>query len=103
MRLLAKKLCKFSICFPKEKSLVAILLSFSVELFGQLQQNWRKEQTLQNSAFLQDSQRQAARQKAGIPTEETVTGAQVVLANAAQLPVVLDQPPLQWRGNSPGV
>lgn len=84
IRLLANTLCKFSVCFPKEKSLVAILLSFSAELFGQLQQNWRKEQRLQNTGFLQVSQKQIARQKAEIPAEETAVGAQVILENKAQ-------------------
>lgn len=84
IRLLANTLCKFSVCFPKEKRLVEILLSFSAELFGQLQQNWRKEQRLQNTGFLQVSQKQIARQKAEIPAEETAVGAQVVLENKAQ-------------------
>jgi len=105
IRLLENTLCKFSVCFPKEKSLVAILLSFSVEFFSQLQQNWRKERRLQNIGFLQVLRKQIARQKAEIPTEQTVTGAQVLVDNKAQIsmPAFWDQPPLQRMGYSPGM
>lgn len=84
MGCLQTRYANFQSAFLRKKNLVAILLSFSAELFGQLRQNWRKEQRLQNTGFLQVSKKQIARQKVEIPAEETAVGAQVVLENKAQ-------------------